>query len=105
MDNQSQNQPNTNDIRLSVSEASKLFGVDQITIRRAIKANKIRYVVVRNRYKISFLSLLRWSQGKITVKNKLEHKGIGQYVDKWKISNTLYSPRPRNKSEIRNPKL
>ena len=40
------------------------------TIRRAIKANEIRYIVVRNRYKIAFSSMLKWSQKKISTKNK-----------------------------------
>jgi len=79
-------------IRLSISEAGKLFGVNAQTIRRAIKAGEITYVVVAGRYKINFESLVRWSQQKTTVKNKANTHGIGQYVDKWKISNTLYSP-------------
>ncbi len=83
-------------IRVSISEAAKLFGVDQKTIRRAIKNNALRYVVVQGRYKIQFESLLKWSQQKITVKNKLEKKGIGQFVDHWKIKNTLFSPNPRS---------
>ena len=29
---------------------------------------------------------------KTTVKNKTNQQGIGQYVNKWKINNTLYSP-------------
>ncbi len=83
-----------NVIRVSVSEASRLFGIDQRTIRRALKNQELRYVVVRNRYKINFESLLKWSQQKATVKNKLATKGIGQYVDHWKIKNKLYSPNP-----------
>ena len=86
---------NINIIRLSVSEASKLFGVDQKTIRRAIKKQEIRYVVVRGRYKINFDSLLKWSQKKTTIKNKNDKFGIGQYVDTWKINNKLYSPNPQ----------
>jgi len=82
-------------IRVSVSEAARLFGVDQKTIRRAISANELKYVVVQGRYKINFQSLLEWSQGRTTMKNKLENRGIGQYVDKWKIKNRLYSPNPR----------
>lgn len=97
MTNNNQEQQPTDDMRLSVSEAAKLFGIDQITIRRAIKDKQIRYIVVRSRYKISFASLLKWSQQRTSVKNKLANKGIGQYVDKWKISNTLYSPRPKKK--------
>ncbi len=79
-------------IRVSISEAARLFGVNPQTIRRAIKAQEITYVVVAGRYKINFESLVRWSQEKTTVRNKSQKKGIGQYVDKWKIKNTLYSP-------------
>lgn len=84
-----------NVIRISVSEAARLFGVDQKTIRRAIKAQQIKYIVVQGRYKINFESLLEWSQGKTTTKNKLAKIGIGQYVDNWKIKNKLYSPHPK----------
>ena len=79
-------------IRVSISEAGRLFGVNPQTIRRAIKAGEVTYVVVAGRYKINFESLVRWSQNKTTVKNKSDEYGIGQYVDKWKIKNTLYSP-------------
>ncbi|OGY46064.1 MAG: hypothetical protein A2744_04080 [Candidatus Buchananbacteria bacterium RIFCSPHIGHO2_01_FULL_44_11] len=82
-------------IRLTVSEAAKLFGVDQKTIRRAIKDQQLKYVVVQNRYKINFESLLYWSQGRTKVKNKLAQSGIGQYVDNWKIKNKLFSPNPK----------
>lgn len=83
-----------NVIRVSISEAARLFGVDQKTIRRAVKDEQIKYVVVQGRYKINFESLLRWSQGRTSTKNKLEDRGIGKYVDKWKINNQLYSPHP-----------
>ncbi len=79
-------------IRLSISEAARLFGVSAQTIRRAIKDREITYVVVAGRYKINFESLLKWSQSKTTVRNKSNTLGIGQYVDQWKITNTLYSP-------------
>ena len=79
-------------IRVSISEAARLFGVNPQTIRRAIRDQEITYVVVGGRYKINFESLVKWSQRKITVKNKSEKHGIGQFVDRWKISNTLYSP-------------
>ncbi len=81
-------------IRLSISEAAKLFGIDQKTVRRAIKRQELRYVVVRGRYKLSFESVLKWSQKKATVRNKSNRLGIGQFVDRWKISNKHYSPNP-----------
>lgn len=79
-------------IRVSISEAARLFGVNPQTIRRALKDHEINYVVVAGRYKLNFESLVKWSQRKTTVRNKSNHSGIGQYVDKWKINNTLYSP-------------
>jgi len=82
-------------IRLGISEAAKLFGVNQQTIRRAIKSQEVTYVVVNGRYKLNFESVLRWSQRKTAARNKLKSQGIGQYVDKWKIKNPLYSPNPK----------
>jgi len=84
----------SNIIRLSVSEAAKLFGVESKTIRRAISAHQLKYIVVSGRYKINFSSLLEWSQQRTTTSNKLAKSGLGQYVDKWKIKNRLYSPNP-----------
>ena len=83
-----------NPIRLSVSEAAKMFGVSARTVRRAIKKGEISYIVVQGRYKISFESLLKWSQSSTTVKNKRDKAGIGQFVEKWRIKNKLYSPNP-----------
>lgn len=81
-------------VRVSVSEAARLFGVSQRTIRRALKDEQLTYIVVQGRYKINFESLVSWSQQRPTTRNKLASKGIGQYVDQWKIRNKLYSPHP-----------
>jgi excisionase family DNA binding protein len=83
-------------IRVSVSEAARLLGLTSHTIRRAIKAEEITYVVVHGRYKINFESLIRWSQQKIRIKNKMEKDGIGQFVGQWKIKNKLFSPNPES---------
>lgn len=82
-------------IRVSVSEAARLFGVDPHTIRRAIKKEELRYIVVQGRYKINFESLINWSQNRTSVNNKMQEKGIGQYVEKWKIKNKKFSPDPK----------
>ena len=80
-------------VRVSIGEAARLFGIHPRTIRRALQEQKIRYIVVRNRYKLSFASLVSWSQQATTVRHKRDRQGIGQWVDQWKIRNTLYSPR------------
>ena len=84
-----------NPIRLTISQAANLFGLSQKTIRRAIQDELVTYVVVRGVYKINFDSMLKWSQSRTKIKNKLDKQGIGQYVDKWKIKNKLYSPNPK----------
>ena len=94
----------TSIIRLSVSEAARMFGVSQRTIRRAIADQEITYVVVQGRYKINFESLLRWSQKSVRVRNKRDKQGIGQYVEQWKIKNKLYSPNPKVLEEEDAPK-
>lgn len=82
-------------IRLSVSEAARLFGVSQRTIRRAITNQEVTYVVVQGRYKINFESLLKWSQRSTTARHKRDKGGLGQYVAQWKIKNKLFSPNPK----------
>ncbi|MFH0874155.1 MAG: helix-turn-helix domain-containing protein [Candidatus Komeilibacteria bacterium] len=80
------------DIRVSISEAARLFGVSTKTIRQAIYNGEIRYIIVNGRYKLNFDSLVHWSQLSTRRKNLLSRAGLGQYVDKWKISNIKYSP-------------
>ncbi len=81
-------------IRVSINEAARLFGIHARTIRRALANNEIRYIIVRGRYKLHFGSLVTWSQRTTTVRNKRDARGIGQWVDQWKITNPKYSPRP-----------
>ena len=69
---------------ISVSEAASLGGVGGKTIRRAIKADILEYRIVKNRYQISFPSLLRFTQTNTKLKNKLATAGLGQYVKEWK---------------------
>ncbi|MBT4349906.1 helix-turn-helix domain-containing protein [bacterium] len=83
-------------IRVSVSEAAQLFGVSTKTIRQALKADELRYIVVRGRYKINFISLVEWSQKSTRRSNLLKNQGLGQYVNQWKISNKKYSPNPKS---------
>ena len=92
--NDSSSGSNEQALRVSVSEAARLFGVDAKTIRRAIKQQQIRYIVVRNRYKILFSSLVSWSQLSSVVQKRRDERGIGQWVAQWTIRNTKYSPRP-----------
>ena len=79
-------------VRVTVSEAAKLFGVSGKTIRQALKNNDLRYVITRGRYRINFDSLLEWSQNSARRRTILSTSGIGRYVNQWKINNTKYSP-------------
>ena len=88
MDNTNKSLP----IRLSVSEAGRLFGISTKTVRDALKNNEILYIISRGRYKINFESLLKWSQESTRRRNQLAASGIGQFVEKWTIHNKKYSP-------------
>lgn len=81
-------------LRVTISQAANLFGINEKTVRRAIANGEVLYIVVRGVYKINFESLLKWSQGRPKIQNKLHKEGIGQFVDNWKIKNKLYSPNP-----------
>ena len=69
---------------LSVSQAAKLFGVEQKTIRRAIKSKQLSFVVDGNRYSIDMGSLLAWAHNSKRLTNKLAQEGIGKFVKEWK---------------------
>ncbi|MFA4872406.1 MAG: helix-turn-helix domain-containing protein [Patescibacteria group bacterium] len=73
-------------IRVSVSEAAKLFGLSDKTIRTALKNKEIKFIVIKGRYKINFESLLAWTQISLRRQNKLQRHGIGKYVKQWDIS-------------------
>ncbi|MFH1867074.1 MAG: hypothetical protein ABIJ81_03265 [Patescibacteria group bacterium] len=90
---------NQQHIRLSVSEAGKLFGVSTKTIRQALQSGQVTYIVVRGRYKLNFESLLKWSQTTNRRRQQLSSQGLGRYVDNWKINNRKYSPRPPEVAE------
>lgn len=71
-------------IWLSVSEAAKLGGVDNKTIRRAIKDKRMRYKVSGNRYAIRLSSLIEFTQSTTKLRNKFFTHGLGQYVESFK---------------------
>jgi hypothetical protein len=74
----------TNPLWVSVSEAAKLGGVQNKTIRRALQAKILRYKIIKNRYLIDLSSVIHFLLNKTKLKNKLNQHGIGQYIDKWK---------------------
>lgn len=81
-----------NIVRVTPSQASQLFGVNERSIRRALSSGELRYIVVQGRYKINFEDLIKWSHKMPSREKKRDEQGIGQYVEKWKIKNPKYSP-------------
>lgn len=70
-------------IWLSVSEAAKMGGVQNKTIRRALKKD-LKFKIRGNRYFITFPSLLKFLHSNTKLKNKLLLSGLGQYVKEWR---------------------
>lgn len=79
-----QEQPLSNKLWLSISQAAVFFGVEQKTIRRAIKSHEVAYVVEGNRYSVEIGSLIAWAHQSKKLHNKLRLYGIGKFVDKWR---------------------
>ena len=73
-----------NPIWLSISEAAKIGGVQNKTVRRAILSKNLKYKIVGNRYLIDFASFVRFLCTTTKLKNKLNQNGIGQYIDIWR---------------------
>ncbi len=73
-------------IKLSPSQASKLFGVSERSIRRAIKNKQLPITVHNARYQIDFYDLLLWSEKLPNRQRKRDEFGIGQFVKQWYIS-------------------
>ena len=71
-------------IWLSISEASKIGGVTTKTIRRAISAKTLSYKIINDRYLVDCKTLLVFLFSNKKLKNKLNQKGLGQYVEGWK---------------------
>ena len=78
-----------NQLRLSISEAAKFFGISDRTIRDAIKSRELKYIVIQGRYKINFESLLAWAQKSARKYNKLQRDGVGRFVQEWKPPHPL----------------
>lgn len=84
----------TDAIRISISEAARLFGVNAQTIRRAIRDGALEYILVQGRYKIDFEHALRWSQKSSHLKNKMSARGIGKFVQGWHLEEQQPLPQP-----------
>ncbi|MBD3248118.1 hypothetical protein GF382_02405 [Candidatus Falkowbacteria bacterium] len=73
-----------NPIWLNVSETAKLCGVQDKTIRRALKTSAmIKYKITANRYLLDLRSVVLYFYSNKKRKNKLEQNGIGQYIKDW----------------------
>ncbi|MFA6171930.1 MAG: helix-turn-helix domain-containing protein [Patescibacteria group bacterium] len=76
-------------IWLNVSEAAKVFGVNNKTIRRAISEQVIKYKIVGERYFIDFSSLLIFIHSRTKLANKFNEYGLGQYIESWRHGSAI----------------
>lgn len=76
---------NTEKIYINIQEASKISGISTNTIRKSLKSNELSYFFEKGKYSIELENFLKWifqSQRKINIINT---KGIGKYIETWKI--------------------
>jgi hypothetical protein len=72
-----------NPIWLSLREAAKLGGIEKKTVKRALRMGTIKYRVIENRYQVDLKSLFLFLFSKKKLWNKMNERGIGQYIEKW----------------------
>jgi hypothetical protein len=82
-----------NPLWLTVSEASKIMGANNKTVRRAIQDNLVKYKIVGERYFIETRSLLILIFSRTKLINKFNEIGLGQYVEKWRNEEALKKPK------------
>ncbi len=75
-------------IKLSPSQAARLFAISERSIRRAIKNRELPVLVRNARYQIDFYDMLLWSEKLPNRRRKRDELGIGQFVKQWKIDQT-----------------
>ena len=69
-----------NPLWLSVSEAAKIGGIKDKTVRRALKAESgLKFKIINNRYQIELASLVIYLHRSTKLKNKFFERGLGQY--------------------------
>ncbi|MCP3682237.1 MAG: hypothetical protein GY861_06045 [bacterium] len=68
----------------SVSVSAQIGGVQDKTIRRAIKSHLVKYKVTSNRYLVEFKSLIIFIHSNTKLKNKFYQFGLGQHIKEWK---------------------
>ena len=69
-----------NPLWLSVSEAAKIGGIKDKTVRRALKAESgLKFKIINNRYQIELASLVIYLHHNTKLKNKFFEHGLGQY--------------------------
>jgi hypothetical protein len=73
-----------NPIWLLISEAAKLAGVSDKTIRRAVKeVGGLKFRIVNGRYHVELLSVIEYMERNTKLTNRLNTFGIGQYIKEY----------------------
>ncbi len=72
-------------IKLSPSQAGRLFAISERSVRRAIKNRELPVLVRNSRYQIDFYDMLIWSEKLPNRRRKRDELGIGQFVKQWDI--------------------
>jgi len=78
--------PQNQSLPLSVSEAARLFGLSEKTIRRAVKTKELPVMMIKGRYRIQFKDVLSWSHDRPRLASARDTKGIGQFITEWRDS-------------------
>ncbi len=73
-----------NPLWLTISEASKVCGISNKTVRRSIKNLSVDFKVIDDRYFVELLSVVIFLKTNVKLSNKYYEIGLGQYLEKLK---------------------
>ena len=76
---------NKEKIYINIQEASKISGISNKTIRKSLKSNELSYFFENGKYSLELENFLKWIFQSPRKTNMMNTKGIGRFIETWKI--------------------
>jgi len=76
---------NIEKIYINIQEASKISGVSKNTIRKSLKNNELSYFFENRKYSLELENFLKWIFQSTRRINIMNTKGLGRFIETWKI--------------------
>ncbi len=70
---------------INIQEASKISGISSNTIRKSLKSNELSYFFEKGKYSLELENFLKWIFQSTRRTNIINTKGMGKFIETWKI--------------------